>query len=271
MRFMILFVCLDVFASQRASHPSPQKLLEELNLARTQPLHYAFLIREYRHFYDGLYIKRPEHPWVLTEEGVAAVDEAIAYLETVSPALPLRLDQHMSQAARDHVRDQGPSGVTGHVGSDGKTPGQRVSGYGTWYQLLGENIAYGPRTARDAVIQLIIDDGVPDRGHRKHIFNNTFRVVGIAAGYHHRYRTMCVMNFSADFAKPEQRQADRVRKQVSPRAYNKMHGIAITNKNGFLEVQDCLRFWWQLGNHGTTATCRNQPAQTAIGTISFHR
>jgi uncharacterized protein YkwD len=40
---------------------------------------------------------------------------------------------------------------------------------------------------------LLIDDGVADRGHRRNIYDASARVVGIACGPHPRYGTMCVI------------------------------------------------------------------------------
>ena len=36
---------------------------------------------------------------------------------------------------------------------------------------FGENIAFGESDALENLIQLIVDDGVPDRAHRYNIFN----------------------------------------------------------------------------------------------------
>jgi len=171
----------------------------ELNLARTQPGRYAELLREYRGFIRGLYLERPGEVTVVLNEGAKAVDEAIAFLERQKPLAQMSLSKGLSQAARDHARDQGQTGQTGHGGSDRSTMDKRMERYGTWGKTIGENIAYGAVTARDIVIQLLVDDGVPSRGHRTNIFNPEFLVVGIAFGVHPGYRAVCVQDFAGEF------------------------------------------------------------------------
>ncbi len=65
--------------------------------------------------------------------------------------------------------------------------------------MIGESIYYGPGSARFVVMELIIDDGVADRGHRKSLFNPAFRAAGVACGPHPRFRSMCAIDFAAKF------------------------------------------------------------------------
>ncbi|MEA3412045.1 MAG: hypothetical protein U9R74_10980 [Pseudomonadota bacterium] len=48
------------------------RVFEELNLARTNPDQYAEFARELRERYDGLYIKRPDEPTIITNEGMVS-------------------------------------------------------------------------------------------------------------------------------------------------------------------------------------------------------
>ena len=48
-------------------------------------------------------------------------------------------------------------------------------------------------------MQLIIDDGVPSRGHRFAIFNPNWKVHGCYTGSHGLYKTMTVQNFAGGF------------------------------------------------------------------------
>jgi uncharacterized protein YkwD len=65
---------------------------------------------------------------------------------------------------------------------------------GSW--TLGENIAYGGATGRDIICMLLIDDGVPSRGHRDNIMNRAFTQAGVACGTHSRYRTSCTIGYA---------------------------------------------------------------------------
>ena len=153
----------------------------------------------------------PTMATVLTREGVEAVDEAIAFLMTIEPAPALSPSQGMSDAAADHVRDQGPEGKTGHGGSDGSRPAQRVARHGSWDIIVAENLSYGPDVARHVVMGLIIDDGVPDRGHRTTIFNGALNVIGVSCGPHLTFGTMCTMDYAGEFT--EQASSDDVTPQ----------------------------------------------------------
>ncbi len=179
--------------------PIELAVVAELNLARTQPAAYIDILKEYKSHIKGNYLERPGEITVVLNEGAKAVDLAIAFLQKQKPIPPLTLSKGLSLAARDHAKDQGKTGQTGHTGSDKSTMGQRIERYGQWESTAGENIAYGGETARDVVIQLIVDDGVPSRGHRTNIFNEKFLVVGIAFGTHPGYRTVCVQDFAGGY------------------------------------------------------------------------
>lgn len=56
-----------------------------------------------------------------------------------------------------------------------------------WEQTIGENISYGSDSAMDVVLALLVDDGVPNRGHRVNIFNDSFDTVGVFTDDHNAY------------------------------------------------------------------------------------
>ncbi len=176
-----------------------QEVVKELNIARTTPRSYASHLKDMRRYFYGKELRRPGDMIILTKEGDAAVVEAIRFLQNVKPIPLLKLSQGMSQGARDHVEVQGRSGTVGHDFNEGSRPWDRISRYGTWKKTVGENIAYGSSRPRDVVISLIIDDGIPKRGHRQNIFNPNFRVVGVSLGPHTIYGTMCVIIFAGDY------------------------------------------------------------------------
>ena len=177
--------------------PDGRAVVEEVNLARTNPSEYARYIERLLQYFDGRILRIPGEIGLRTEEGAAAVREAVAYLRRADPLPPLEHVPALTAAARDHVRDQGPRGAFGHEGSDGSTTSDRISRYARWRQAINENIDYGAKTARDVVISLIVDDGVSSRGHRRNIFDIDARYVGVACGPHTVYDVMCVMDFAA--------------------------------------------------------------------------
>ena len=157
-------------------------------------------MKQERRWYQGRLLQIPNETGIMTNEGVRALDEAIAALKSVRRNVGrVVLSPGLSNAAADQVRDTGRPGLTGHKGADGSEFDRRIDRYGQWSGEIGENIAYGPDKPRDVIIQQLVDDGVGDRGHRRNLLNPAWRYVGIACGPHARYGTMCVMDFAVNY------------------------------------------------------------------------
>jgi uncharacterized protein YkwD len=217
--FAVALLSLPIFAQGAARHVSSTEaerlVVQEIHRIRRYPKEYAKYLRALGTRFQGTLWKISDHIPIRTNEGVAALLEAADFLERVIPIVePVTFEEGLHFAAQDHVWDQGPSGQTGHVGPQGSIMRDRIHRYGQQRSLIGEIINYGDETPRMTVIQLVIDDGVPDRGHRKNIFNPEFRVAGAAIGPHRGYGTMVVVDladaFSAHFS------AEQVNAQVRP-------------------------------------------------------
>jgi uncharacterized protein YkwD len=200
-RFAFLFALAPalLFAANSDEHVSGDAVVQEMNLARQNPQLYATFVEELRSHFNGRYYVLPGGTRVVTKEGTRALDDAIRFLRHARPMQPLAYSEGMSRGAADHCADQAPGGFS-HTGRDGSNPGVRMSRYGAWGLIWGENIAYGKTSARDIVLALIIDDGLPARKHRKNIFNAKFNFCGAAYGPHARYGSVCTTDFAGAYA-----------------------------------------------------------------------
>lgn len=172
------------------------QVLDRINHVRQDPDAYAERLRALRPHFVGKTLYLPgQARGLVTREGVDAVDEAIAFLKTQTPLPPLSRGDLLDLAAREHVVVQGALGTRGHFSPDGASPGDRVQRHGGG-KLVGEEISYGYANADDVVRQLVVDDGVPDRGHRELLFNRELRYAGVGCGAHSQYVHMCVIDVS---------------------------------------------------------------------------
>ena len=105
--------------------------------------------------------------------------------------LPMMFPENdLYRAARDHAAWSGKKGYEGHKGFK-----SRYEPLLNKYLEVGENIYYGRYTPLEIVIQLLIDEGVQDLGHRQNLLNPRFNVIGVAIKPHKSYDYNCVMGF----------------------------------------------------------------------------
>ncbi|BDV41827.1 serine protease [Geotalea uraniireducens] len=183
----------------RAATPLDRAVVAELNLARTAPRRYVAFLRDYRRHLSGkMYLPPGGSVRIVTREGAAAVDEAIGALLRQRPIPPLAWSDGLAAVAAELAGQQEQTGATGHGAGDEELR-NRVERQGSWQRSIGENISYGPDDARQIVLQLIIDDGVKGRGHRRNIFDPAYRQAGVACAPHPVFGTGCVIDFAGGF------------------------------------------------------------------------
>eukprot|EP00941_MAST-03F_sp_MAST-3F-sp1_P000293 g293.t1 len=185
------------------SSPQDLDVAAAYNKVRRDPMSFVALIEEKLKYLsdDGRHFKFPgSDVLIVCKEGRAVYEEASAFLKAQAPVPELTTSYGMTLAARDHCLDQGSKGLCGHNGTDGSSSSDRISRYGEWAVTTGENIDFGGgKTAEDVVLALIVDDGVPDRGHRKNVFNESFRRIGCAEGMHTEFQRMYCQVFAGEY------------------------------------------------------------------------
>jgi uncharacterized protein YkwD len=177
------------------------EIATEINKVRSDPPAYARFIREghLTRFVDDVVYKSSANGGVhiSTHEGKQGVLETISFLEGLQgPLPPVAPRRELELASGDHVTDIIVNKCDGHDGTDGSTVRDRIERYCQWRGTIGENIDFGSDLAADIVTNLLIDDGVPSRGHRLNIVNKEFLVVGATVGPHAEYGHCCVMDFA---------------------------------------------------------------------------
>ena len=106
-------------------------VLDELNLARTDPQAYAAALQDaaYRSRASGAY------------DDPVAFDEAIGFLERQRALPPLGADPALEGAAHSHADYQGREGGFGHAGPGGESLSERLHRHGAFAMLMAEDIS----------------------------------------------------------------------------------------------------------------------------------
>lgn len=134
-----------------------------------------------------------------SSEGLAPINEVLGILRAAKPLRTFSVAPGLNKAAADHIDDMVKNDLTGHKGSNGSFPPKRVEKYGTWSLAVKENISYRAQSARDIVLNMLIDDGNPKREHRNNLLSPSLRFIGAGSGVSRSQGQLCVLVFAGEF------------------------------------------------------------------------
>ena len=164
-------------------------IIRAISAARVDPAGMRARISARLQFFKGKDFYPPDRGGnvaVPSKEGKAAIEDAVAFLAHQPPLAPLMAPPEPSGlklAAEDHLVDRGTLGRVGHGGEDGSSSSERQARYGQWSGKSGECLWFGraEASAETIVADLVIDDGVPSRGHRSFM---TWNLLVSASSFH---------------------------------------------------------------------------------------
>lgn len=132
-------------------------------------------------------------PPTATPDPIAEIEGRIGALINQARASeglpPLTVCSELMRAARRHSADMAAHDFCDHDGSDGSTPGQRITDAGYVWHACGENVAAGYPSP-----EAVVDAWLRSDGHRAAILSDVYADMGVGYAYgpggYQRYYTV---------------------------------------------------------------------------------
>jgi hypothetical protein len=115
-------------------------------------------------------------------------------LEKAINLQPLYPNQELYEVAKKHAIASGKQGSLGHDSSAGNFK-SRMNPLKSNFRIVSENCDYGSNKAIDILMNLLIDEDIPDVGHRENILDGRMNCVGNSTQPHRNYKFTNVQVF----------------------------------------------------------------------------
>jgi len=154
---------------------------------------------------------------------VSAIESRIFELtniERINYGLPaLVWNDDVAKAARLHSQDLAENNMTGHIGSDGSTVGDRLTNVGVSFTGWSENVAFGSANP-EALVQALMESP----GHRANILNSNRTHLGVGffhipdsiAGFYTTQKFVTSTTLPTDTQPPDQGQIPNEPPTIQP-------------------------------------------------------
>ena len=173
-----------------------RKLVEEVNLLRSNPKKYADKINKYLDYFEGSLLKIPgRKAGIQTHEGPKAYKEAINYLSRQNPVEPLSPSKALFRIAQDYLKKiQRKNADASSIDVDAL-----IEKYGTYYGDLIHAADYGGHNPEESLIFLIVSDGDYNRRQRESLLSSSYKLIGGATGSHPMFQNCTVIFTCSEF------------------------------------------------------------------------
>lgn len=179
-------------------------IMEEINLARTQPSTYAAKLERISTTISKGNKINVQGKNMILKEGIACFDEAIQYLLNIDPLEPIEFIDALSKSA-----DELLNMITIQEGVNMKKLEasyleleQRLDHFGVFFGEFSELVDYGCTDPEFVVVNFITCDGDDNRKDRKIIFNPLLKYGGITSGLLPSEKICTILNFVQYFYNP---------------------------------------------------------------------
>ncbi len=127
-----------------------QEMINEINNLRANPAKYCTYVENYLQKYDA------------DDNVKVAAKELLGVLKKTRPLNPLAINTAMYNDAKQYGMLMAKRNIFEHSSLP-------------YY----ENLSLGYKDIRDAIVDMLIDDGIPDRGHRNNLLNEKIKNVAV--------------------------------------------------------------------------------------------
>ena len=151
-----------------------KRIIAELNRVRTNPQAYADWLESQRQHFQGMILTLPGEQSLRTNRGLRALNEAIAFVRNQQPLPALTDNADLFTNAQEQVE-----AIVNQQKLDHHT----------------NNLVYNRVTPEAIVMQLVVDDGFPDRRHRLAVFQEDYQHTGIVCQEIEIYKQVCAIAY----------------------------------------------------------------------------
>ncbi|MGA5582106.1 CAP domain-containing protein [Streptomyces thermodiastaticus] len=108
------------------------------------------------------------------DDAIAQVVDLVNAERAKAGCSPVTLEARLTRAAQAHSEDMAAHQNMSHTGSDGSSPGDRITRAGYDWRAYGENVAYGYATPEQ-----VMDGWMNSPGHRANILDCDYQEIGV--------------------------------------------------------------------------------------------